>query len=114
MVAVFCRPYLAVGLYAVFLEVWWRYFPKDQIMVIRAEDYYKDSRPVLARLFRFAELPEPTPNLWQSLLINPVSNQGVRGLPMLDQTRELLEAFYQPHTARLDTLLGETKSRHGL
>ena len=34
------RPYLAVGLYDVFLEVWWRYFPRAQLMVIRAEDYY--------------------------------------------------------------------------
>ena len=47
------RPYLAVGMYAIFLEVWWRYFPKELLLVLRSEDYYARQREVLTKTFDF-------------------------------------------------------------
>ena len=99
------RPYLAVGLYDVFLDVWWRYFPKAQLMVIRAEDYYARPGRTLEDVFAFAKLPRPSGDVWRRVNNRTVSNRGHYGAPMHNETRALLEAFYRPHRARLHAML---------
>ena len=50
-------------MYSVFLEEWLRVFPRDQILVVRAEDYFKDRTPTLNTIFNFLGLGRCSPYL---------------------------------------------------
>ena len=50
--------YFRASLYSVYVEDWLKVFPRDQIMVIKGEDYYDDRRNVLERVFKFLVLGE--------------------------------------------------------
>lgn len=41
------------GMYSVFLEDWLRIFSRDQIMVMRNEDYHEDVEGHIMEIFRF-------------------------------------------------------------
>lgn len=45
--------YLARGYYARQLAAWWRFFPPDQLLLVRAEDLYRDHQVVLDQVFEF-------------------------------------------------------------
>ena len=44
------------GLYSVFLEDWLRIFPKEQVYVVRMEDYAPNIPGELAKIYDFMEL----------------------------------------------------------
>eukprot|EP00039_Didymoeca_costata_P004550 m.74133 g.74133 ORF g.74133 m.74133 type:complete len:373 (-) comp12448_c0_seq2:1024-2142(-) len=101
------RPLLAPGLYATFLEVWLRYIPSSRIMLIKSEEYYKHSRKVLERFFKFMELPLPDENRWEKILAGPIANTRKQHLNFTapEKTRILLDKFYKPYNEQLDLLL---------
>eukprot|EP00039_Didymoeca_costata_P005659 m.83427 g.83427 ORF g.83427 m.83427 type:complete len:402 (+) comp12921_c0_seq3:137-1342(+) len=105
------RPYLAVGMYDVFLDVWWRYFPKNQLLVIRSEEYFSHPKRVLRRVFAFLELEEPSEQLWETILAQPVANSWSKELGIQQDTKLLLDQFYEPYTARLNKLLTLSESQ---
>ena len=45
------QPRMRIGLYSEFLEDWLRVVPKEQILVLRLEDYSKNRTLALQRLF---------------------------------------------------------------
>lgn len=47
---------LSEGMYPVFLEDWFRVFPREQILIIRFEDYIKDVQGHLQQVFDHLEL----------------------------------------------------------
>jgi hypothetical protein len=53
--------YLARGRYADQLEEWYRYFPAEQILVLKAEDMYADPQRAVGETTEFLGLPEFTP-----------------------------------------------------
>ena len=48
------------GLYSVFLEDWFRIFPRKQIYVVRMEDYSPNIPGELAKIYQFLQLSELT------------------------------------------------------
>ncbi|KAJ8300580.1 hypothetical protein KUTeg_022099, partial [Tegillarca granosa] len=47
---------LHLGMYWVFLQEWLKVFPKDQFLILRMENFIKDSKSTLKRIFKFLEL----------------------------------------------------------
>ena len=47
---------LRIGMYHIFIEDWWRVYPKDQILILKFEDYKRNSKDSLNRVFKFLEL----------------------------------------------------------
>ena len=47
-----------VGMYSVWLKRWLEVFPRDQILILRNEDYSADTATHLVQVFRFLELGE--------------------------------------------------------
>merc|ERR1712070_538479 len=88
------------------------FFHCDRLMVIRAEDLL--DRPIEARgrLLRFLGLPEDSKS-------DPAGHSAQTSYgalhaasrkphpPMLDSTRQLIDAFYRPHNERLAKLMGD-------
>ncbi|XP_076599661.1 carbohydrate sulfotransferase 15-like [Chaetodon auriga] len=100
---------LHVGLYVVFLLDWLTVFHRDQILVLRLEDYSADPRATLHKAFDFLGLSPLSVELEEEVMKKRVSNSRRmtdRDLgPMLPATRDLLRDFYQPFNHKLASLL---------
>ena len=42
-------PQFIRGMYALFLEVWLRHFPRDHVLVLKSEDFFADAGGTLAK-----------------------------------------------------------------
>ena len=52
------RSYLGRGLYALQLEIWFRYFKQENIFVIKSEDFSKNTQKIMDQVFKFLNLPK--------------------------------------------------------
>lgn len=91
--------YLTRGIYVDQLKRWMKYFPKEQFLILKSEDFFTDPQSTFNKVTDFLNLPE-----WDFL------NQkqwNVGQYNMMDvQIREQLQAFFKPYNERLYELLG--------
>jgi len=91
--------YQAKGHYAEQLERWFEHFPREQFLILRAEDYFARPQESLDQIadhigikrFELCEAPQKASG-----------NQD----PMSAATRQRLIEYYRPHNERLAQLLG--------
>ncbi len=90
--------YCARGMYADQLERWFRYFPREQFLIVASEQFYRAPASSFARVLDFLGAPRWEPPAYR------VSNEGAYE-PMNPETRARLGEFFAPHNARLYELL---------
>ena len=87
------------GKYADQIVAWFETFPKEQILIIKSEDYFNNSSKVLKTILDF-------------LSLSPYEFKGVRKVfpgryePMYTNTRKYLIDYFKPHNEKLYKLLG--------
>jgi hypothetical protein len=91
--------YLARGRYAEQLQRWFHWFPRDRILVLKAEDFFQRTGEAMATVRLFLDLPEAGPQAY------PVHRQGKSG-GGLNVDRKELAGYFRPHNAALEKLLG--------
>lgn len=91
--------YLARGRYAEQLERWFRYFSRQQFLILASEEFYRDPATIFSRVLEFLELPQWQPDSF------PPENQGAYA-PMDATLRARLTDYFRPYNARLYELLG--------
>jgi hypothetical protein len=91
--------YLSRGIYSGQIEVWFTLFPKEQILILKSEDFHTDPQMILERVFQFLNVPSCEVD------DDIKYNTGSYG-PMDPNTREQLIEFYRQHNKRLYQLLG--------
>lgn len=95
--------YLSRGIYVDQLREWHKFFGKEQILVLKSEDMYKDTTGTLKKVLNFLYMPDI------GIEVPPISqnqNEG-RYAPMKSATRELLRKYFEPHNQRLYEYLGK-------
>lgn len=90
--------YCARGMYADQLTRWFRYFPREQFLILRSEDFYANQSAQFARVLDFLHAPRWEPTFFR------VENDGEYA-PMPPELRARLVEFFAPHNARLYELL---------
>jgi hypothetical protein len=91
--------YLARGRYAEQLEAWFAEYPREQMLVIKSEDFFDDPARIVAEVFEFVGLPPSTSHRFQRF------NAG--DYPDMDPAvRRRLVDYFAPHNERLYALLG--------
>jgi hypothetical protein len=102
-VALLRYSYVARGRYAEQLARWFEHFPRNQLLVVRSEDFFADPGTSYRRILDFVGL---TP--WEPEQFTNVSRPRGQALPPIPAaTRDrLMEAFELPNKD-LATLLGE-------
>lgn len=90
--------YLSRGLYAEQLRRWLERFPRDQILVLKAEEFFDDTRSQFGRVLEFLDLPAVPGGGFSAH--NPGRYPGGG-----DLNREELREFFRPHNAILSELL---------
>lgn len=92
--------YLARGRYLEHLSSWLDAFPRNQILILKAEDMFAHPEAVYARVQRYLEVPE--------IGEIPLEKFNERARPpMAAETRSQLVDYYRPHNAALYEALGE-------
>lgn len=92
--------YLARGIYVDQLVRWSRFFERDQILVLKSEDFYEQPAESFRRVLAFLDLPQWKPESWE------VKRKGQYERPMHSDTRRRLETYFEPHNRRLYSYLG--------
>nr|XP_057914455.1 carbohydrate sulfotransferase 15-like [Doryrhamphus excisus] len=100
---------LNLGLYIVFLLDWLSVFPREQILVLRLEDYAANLQGTFKKVFSFLNTGPLSQQEEAVLTKSPSSNTrrpADRDLgPMLASTRKLLWEFHQPFNHKLAAVL---------
>lgn len=91
--------YLARGLYDEQLERWMACFPRNHILAIRSEDYFRQPETALRGVEEFLQIPAQAPKA------PPRASQHTYAPMDLGLRRELTELF-APHNRRLIDVLG--------
>lgn len=115
---------LTKSVYSVFLKQWLAAFPREDVLVLRLEDYAQDGgvARALKAVFRHLGLTEEVPpEAWRQMLEAPITRgshprEGATCCPTplrappegIDPAvRATLQAFFAPFGQELETLLGE-------
>jgi len=93
------RAYITRGLYADQLERWYAHFPREQLMVIRAEDFLSRPSEIYSDVLRFLGVRE-----WQPA--DFVARNRGSYAPIDPELRAQLEERFAEPNARLGALLG--------
>ncbi|XP_069140999.1 carbohydrate sulfotransferase 15-like [Argopecten irradians] len=100
---------LTIGLYAVFLEDWMAVFPRKQFFITTLDDYSKNQTGITSEIFDFLGLRAVDNGKEGETHYNRRRSSGIQAGAMLDETRQLLEQFYQPFDHALSSLLNDEK-----
>ncbi|XP_076461709.1 carbohydrate sulfotransferase 15-like [Babylonia areolata] len=107
------RTRLRIGLYHTHVSEWLMVFPRDQVLVLRTEDYARDSRHAMRQIFRFLGLRPLTKQEEQTVMKLPKANTRRRDDrklgSMLPETRQMLNDFYRPHNRQLAEILQDPR-----
>ena len=95
------RSYLARGVYVDQLLEWNKFFDQDQMLALKAEDYFGDPPGSMKTVLDFLGLPEWEPEEPK------VKNQGGYTERMKPETREKLREYFEPYNQRLYEYLGK-------
>jgi len=97
------RKFLSKGIYVDQLLRWAEFFPKEQLLVLKSEDFFEDPVESLKPVLSFLDLPEWKPKVWD---LHYKRNKGDYEEKMDPATRRRLEEYFEPHNRRLYDFLG--------
>ena len=95
-----CWSYLARSRYAEQIERWLKHFPREQLLVVKAEDLFVTPERTLEQVFSFLELPAHRSE--RTARLN--SGDDYDGVP--PAVRATLSEYFRPHNERLYELVG--------
>ena len=93
--------YLRRGRYAEHLERWYRYFPREKLLVLTTEELAADPGGVLRTVWEFIGLPPHRPSRFERHNSAPADEPSLSPV-----TRARLEEYFAPYDRRLERLLG--------
>ena len=92
-------PYLSEGIYVDGLKAWMRFFRREQMLVLKGEDFYRHPSTIFKQVTDFLSLPGWEPKAYQK--------RNDAFYPKMETTtRERLIDYFKPHNQRLYEFLG--------
>ncbi len=92
---------LPTGIYVHAVEMWMNRFGRENVHVLRAEDFFADVASTVCAIHTFLGLPPRPPEVHEIVNQNPI-----KAPPFEEEAREKLQAFYRPYNEKLYALLG--------
>ncbi len=91
--------YATRGIYADQLDAWFRVFPREQMLILRSEDFFDDPAGILVQTQDFLGLPRWAPAAFRRFNIGDYAD-------VAPAMRARLTEYFAPHNRRLYELLG--------
>jgi hypothetical protein len=104
------RGYLSRSIYVEHLLRWSEFFPREQMLVLKSEDFFDDPKETLKTVFSFLDLPDwrlEALETRQERKRRDRRNRGVYEEGINPETRRCLEEYFEPHNRRLYEYLGK-------
>ncbi len=101
--------YLSRSVYIDRLLRWAEFFPREQLLVLKSEDFFEDPDESLKTVYGFLRLPEWEPEaseIRKERKNRDKRNAGGYAEGMDPSTRRRLEEYFEPHNRRLYDYLG--------
>ncbi len=96
----FHHSYLDRGIYFDKLKRWMKVFPKEQFLILKSEEFFKDPNTTYNKVLKFLDLPK-----WQLQEYKKIG-AGVYKRPAIEpQLKQQLDEFYKPYNEKLYKLL---------
>ncbi|HLK60364.1 MAG TPA: sulfotransferase domain-containing protein [Chthonomonadaceae bacterium] len=93
-------PLLQAGTYVKSVELWIEHFGRENVFILRAEDFFQDIPSTMCDIHQFLGIPPVKPE------IHPIVNQNpIKPPPFEPETRVKLQEFYRPWNEKLYALL---------
>ena len=92
--------YLSRGVYVDQLKEWHRYFDREQLLILKSEDFFDHPTETLRNVTHFLGLPR------RNTRIGGNRNPGGYSSPIDPETLQWLQQYYEPHNKRLYEYLG--------
>ncbi|XP_062587527.1 carbohydrate sulfotransferase 15-like [Saccostrea cucullata] len=103
---------LSASLYYIHLQEWLDVFPRDQFLVLRTEDYHKDMKSTLLKLFAFLGVGDIYSDVLEHILKVPqkyeTKNKLLQG-SMLKETWNILTDFFKEPNRKLADILNDER-----
>lgn len=94
------RSYVAKGLYANQIKIWFELFARKQILLLSSEDFSEQPNKIMNEIFQFLDLP-------QYNMINFIKTNTAKYPPMKEETRKSLLDYFRPHNEQLYEIIGK-------
>jgi hypothetical protein len=91
--------YLSRGIYVDQLKTWAKFFSKEQMLILKSEDFYTDTPRVMRQVLEFLELPFKQLASYGKYNVLPYSK-------MDSSVRRQLADYFEPHNQELYAYLG--------
>ncbi|MEG4454022.1 tetratricopeptide repeat protein [Microcoleus sp. N9_A1] len=91
--------YLARGRYIEFIKNWRTFFPREQLLILKSEDFYAGAATTVKQVLEFLDLPEYQLSEYQNA--NPGSYE-----PVNQSIRDWLRDYFRPYNQQLEEYLG--------
>jgi hypothetical protein len=96
--------YLARGIYADQLKTWFQLYPKQQILILKSEDFFADPNPCFRKVLEFLNL-----SLFELPEYKSFNARYKNTEEMQPDTRQFLQDYFNPHNQRLQELLDQER-----
>ncbi|XP_071478653.1 carbohydrate sulfotransferase 15-like [Diadema antillarum] len=104
---------LLLGIYVIFIRDWFRVFPRDQLMIVRLEDWHVNCTDALYSIYDFLRLDRLTEQNMANICATPQTKENKEKLEaaghMLIETEEILTDFYLKWNRELSELLNDNQ-----
>ncbi len=97
----FHHSYLERSIYVDKLQRWMNVFSKDQFLILKSEEFFKDPNNIYNQVIKFLELPK-----WQLPEYKKIGASKYKKPKMELITRRQLIDYFKPHNERLYKFLG--------
>lgn len=84
------------GLYADQLDRWLTHFPKEQLMLLEYDEFFKNPWEEIQKVYRFLDLPD-----YHGVLQNFASNQNVGNMTMPEEAKNHLRHYFAAANTKL-------------
>ena len=92
------------GIYYKYVNLWIEKFGVDNVLVINACDFFKETERTLMEIYGFLGLPEYRP-----LITDKIYNRNrIKTAPLDEDAKYILSEFYKPYNQKLYNLIGKT------
>ncbi len=94
------KSYLTRGIYVNQIKRWFKYFPREQFLILKSEDLYSDPSKTYSKVLDFLALPKFELNSFKAHRMRKYSD-------IVPETRKKLADYFKPHNKQLYELLGK-------
>lgn len=93
--------YLARGIYTDQLKTWFNLFPREQVLVLKSEDFFAAPNIIFKQVLEFMNLPA-----WELTKYKSYNSREEGTARISSATRERLVDYFKQHNQELSQLLG--------